>query len=136
MTNPPFILEHLEFIGRCLNHPMVFSYLHIPVQCGSNTVLDKMKREYTVEEFERVCDTLLEACPELELATDIICGFPGETEDDFQKTMNLVQKYQFRHCHISQFYPRPGTLAARMKKVPTKVHLFQNSAILDFCLGG
>ena len=49
MTNPPYILEHLDFIGRCLKHPFVYSYLHIPVQCGSNAVLDRMKREYTVE---------------------------------------------------------------------------------------
>lgn len=63
----------------------------------------------------------MEMCPELELATDIICGFPGETDEDFQKTMQLVNKYKFPHCHISQFYSRPGTLAAKMKKVPTKV---------------
>jgi len=67
-----------------------------------------------------VCDKLLEVCPELELATDIICGFPGETEADYEKTKELVGRYRFRHCHISQFYPRPGTPAARMKRVPTK----------------
>ena len=67
-----------------------------------------------------MCDTLLAACPELELATDIICGFPGETDEDFEATVRLVRKYRFLHCHISQFYPRPGTPAARMKKVPTK----------------
>lgn len=72
-------------------------------------------------EFELVCDTLLKACPELELATDIICGFPGETDEDFEATLRLVRKYRFPHCHISQFYPRPGTPAARMKRVPTKI---------------
>lgn len=74
-----------------------------------------------VLEFEHVCDTLLKACPQLELATDIICGFPGETEEDFEATMRLVAKYRFLHCHISQFYPRPGTPAARMKRVPTNI---------------
>lgn len=64
----------------------------------------------------RVADTLLELVPGLELATDIICGFPGETDEDFEATMALVRKYRFPHTHISQFYPRPGTLAARMKK--------------------
>lgn len=49
MTNPPFILEHLEHIANILNHPFVFSYLHVPVQSGSNAILEKMKREYTVE---------------------------------------------------------------------------------------
>ncbi|KAK9824274.1 hypothetical protein WJX72_009107 [[Myrmecia] bisecta] len=119
MTNPPFILEHLDAIAEALNHPRVFAYLHVPVQSGSDAVLTAMNREYSVAEFERVADTLLRAVPGLELATDIICGFPGETDDDFAATMRLVRKYRFSHCHISQFYPRPGTPAARMKKVPS-----------------
>ena len=49
MTNPPYILEHLKFIGQCLHHLFVYSYLHIPVQSGSNAVLERMKREYTIE---------------------------------------------------------------------------------------
>uniref|UniRef100_A0A7S0RPG7 TRAM domain-containing protein n=1 Tax=Chlamydomonas leiostraca TaxID=1034604 RepID=A0A7S0RPG7_9CHLO len=57
----------------------------------------------------------------MELATDIICGFPGETEEDWAATMALCGHYRFGHCHISQFYPRPGTPAARMKRVPTEV---------------
>lgn len=65
----------------------------------------------------QVVDTLRELVPGLELATDIICGFPGETEQDFEETMALLEKYRFPHCHISQFYPRPGTPAARMKRV-------------------
>eukprot|EP01025_Chloroclados_australasicus_P031033 TRINITY_DN3131_c0_g1_i1.p1 TRINITY_DN3131_c0_g1~~TRINITY_DN3131_c0_g1_i1.p1 ORF type:complete len:530 (+),score=31.12 TRINITY_DN3131_c0_g1_i1:150-1739(+) len=121
MTNPPFILEHLHAISECLNHPAVFSYLHIPVQSGSNKVLLKMNREYTVEEFKHVADTLLARVPGLELATDIICGFPGETDQDFEETIELVKQYRFSHCHISQFYSRPGTAAAAMKKVPSKI---------------
>lgn len=84
MTNPPFILEHLDAIAECLRHPAVFSYLHVPVQSGSDAVLKSMNRDYSVGEFERVCDTLLAQVPGMELATDIICGFPGETEEDFQ----------------------------------------------------
>jgi len=121
MTNPPFILEHLPAIAEALRHPCVFAYLHVPVQSGSNAVLGAMNREYTVEEFRQVCDTLLALVPGLQLATDIICGFPGETDADFEETMELVRRYRFSHCHISQFYPRPGTPAARMKKVPSQV---------------
>ena len=62
---------------QILNHPYVFSYLHIPVQSGSDAVLTAMNREYTRAEFERVADTLLSLVPGLVLATDIICGFPG-----------------------------------------------------------
>lgn len=67
MTNPPYILEHLEDIGRILRHPCVFAYLHVPVQSGSDAVLDRMHREYTRAEFEKTCDTLLNTCPGIEL---------------------------------------------------------------------
>ena len=62
---------------QALNHEGVFKWLHIPVQSGSNAVLTAMRREYTVEEFCQVADTLLELVPGLHLATDVICGFPG-----------------------------------------------------------
>ena len=121
MTNPPFILEHLEAISTALNHPSVFSYLHVPVQSGSDDVLKGMNREYTRAEFERVCDVLLEKVDGMEFATDIISGFPGETDVDHEETMTLIRKYRFPHCHLSSFYPRPGTPAARMKRVDTKI---------------
>jgi len=121
MSNPPFMLDTLDEIAQVLNHPLVFSYLHIPVQSGSNAVLEGMNREYTAEEFRKCADTLLALVPGLELATDIICGFPGETEKDHGETLRLVADYKFPHCHISQFYPRPGTPAARMKRVPTQI---------------
>ncbi|CAI5467871.1 unnamed protein product [Closterium sp. Yama58-4] len=119
MTNPPYILEHLPEIAKILNHACVYKFLHLPVQSGSKSVLEGMRREYTVEEFCRVVDTLMSLVPGLEIATDIICGFPGETAADFEQTMDLIRKYKFAQVHISQFYPRPGTPAARMPKVPS-----------------
>lgn len=121
MTNPPFILEHLKEIANVLNHPSVYSFLHVPVQSGSDSVLAAMNREYTVSQFRRVVDTLIELVPGMQVATDIICGFPGETDEDFTQTVSLVKEYKFPQVHISQFYPRPGTPAARMKKVPSTV---------------
>ncbi|KAM7278497.1 hypothetical protein ACFE04_005631 [Oxalis oulophora] len=121
MTNPPYILEHLKEIASVLSHPYVYSFLHVPVQSGSDAVLTAMKREYTVGEFKTVVDTLTELVPGMQIATDIICGFPGETDEHFSETMNLIKDYKFAQVHISQFYPRPGTPAARMKKVPSSV---------------
>ena len=121
MTNPPYILAHLDAVAEAMRHPAVYAWMHIPVQAGSNRVLDAMKREYTVEEFKKVCDTLLEAVPGMSIATDIIAGFPGETDDDWKETMALIQHYKFAEVHISQFYPRPGTPAAKMKRVPTQI---------------
>ena len=120
MTNPPYILAHLPAVAEAMKHPSVYAFLHVPVQAGSDSVLDAMRREYTVKEFETVCDYLLANVPDITIATDIICGFPGETEEDWNATMSLCRKYDFREVHISQFYPRPGTPAARMKRVDTK----------------
>ena len=77
MTNPPYMKFHLPQIAKILNHPRVYSFLHIPVQSGNNEVLKNMNREYTLEDFEIVCDYLLENVPGITIATDIICGFPG-----------------------------------------------------------
>ncbi|GMP47868.1 hypothetical protein CsSME_00015429 [Camellia sinensis var. sinensis] len=121
MTNPPYILEHLKDIADVLCHPCVYSFLHVPVQSGSDAVLAAMNREYTVGEFRTVVDTLTELVPGMQIATDIICGFPGETDEDFGQTVSLIDEYKLPQVHISQFYPRPGTPAARMKKVPSTV---------------
>ncbi|NXC32127.1 CDKAL methylthiotransferase, partial [Campylorhamphus procurvoides] len=121
MTNPPYILEHLEEMAKILNHPRVYAFLHIPVQSASDSVLMDMKREYCVADFKQVVDFLRDKVPGITIATDIICGFPGETDEDFQETMKLVEQYRFPSLFINQFYPRPGTPAAKMPQVPASV---------------
>ncbi|XP_036071881.1 threonylcarbamoyladenosine tRNA methylthiotransferase isoform X2 [Oryzias melastigma] len=121
MTNPPYILEHLEEMAKILNHPRVYGFLHVPVQSASDSVLMDMKREYCIDDFKRVVDFLKDRVPGVTIATDIICGFPGETEEDFQETLELVKLYRFPSLFINQFYPRPGTPAAKMEQVPAQV---------------
>ena len=121
MTNPPYMREHLPAIAALLNHSRCYAFLHIPVQSGSDRVLHAMRREYTAAEFREVADALLAAVPGLTIATDIICGFPGETESDHAETLRLVQHYRFPVLNISQFYPRPGTPAARLPRIATHV---------------
>jgi tRNA A37 methylthiotransferase MiaB len=87
----------------------------------------------TCTDFKKCADTLLELVPGIQLATDIICGFPGESDKDFEETIDLVAQYRFSHTHISQFYPRPGTPAARMKKVRSQVCLSYLGAELQPC---
>ncbi|XP_041040116.1 threonylcarbamoyladenosine tRNA methylthiotransferase isoform X3 [Carcharodon carcharias] len=144
MTNPPYILEHLEEMAKILLHPRVYSFLHVPVQTGSDTVLMDMKREYCIADFKRVADFLKEQVPGITIATDIICGFPGETEADFQETVKLVQEYKFPSLFINQFYPRPGTPAAKMEQVPAQMkkqrtrvlsQLFQSYTPYDHKIG-
>ena len=121
MTNPPYILDELESIAEFLNHPRVFKFLHIPIQSGSNRVLDDMRREYTREQFKHIVEFLREHVPGISIATDIICGFPTEQPEDHQDTLDLIDEVKPPIMHISQFYPRPGTPAARMMRVPTSI---------------
>jgi len=144
MTNPPYMLKHIEEVAKVLNHPNVFEFIHIPVQSGSNDVLRKMVREYTVEDFETLVNGLKQRVPKLSVATDIICGFPYETDEDHQQTVDLVKRYCFPTLNISQFYPRPGTPAASMKRIPTKIvksrstqlsEIFRSYQTLDHFIG-
>merc|ERR1711907_759386 len=119
MTNPPYILEHLEAIAEICNEPCMYSFLHLPVQAASDKGLDDMRRKYTRAEFEHVVDFLCARVPDFTIATDMICGFPTETKEDFAESLDLVRKYHFPILNISQFYPRKGTPAARMPRVHT-----------------
>uniref|UniRef100_A0A0A1WDX7 tRNA-t(6)A37 methylthiotransferase n=1 Tax=Zeugodacus cucurbitae TaxID=28588 RepID=A0A0A1WDX7_ZEUCU len=121
MTNPPYILEHLEEIAKILNHPRVYAFMHVPVQSGSDSVLGEMKREYCRSDFEHVVDFLRSRVPGVTIATDIICGFPTETEEDFEETMDMCAKYHFPSLFINQFFPRPGTPAAKMERIPANL---------------
>eukprot|EP01134_Creolimax_fragrantissima_P002080 CFRG2080T1 len=119
MTNPPYILEHKEEMAKILMHPRVYKFLHIPIQAASDRVLDVMKREYTCADFEELTSFLVENVLGMTVSTDIICGFPTETAEEFEETLELVRKFKFPVLNISKFYPRPGTPAARMKRVDT-----------------
>jgi len=121
MTNPPYITQHIEGIIEVLKRPNVHAFMHIPVQSGSDAVLQSMRREYTVAEFSFLIDRLKEAIPDIFILSDIIAGFPAESAEDWEATMALVRKYKFQGLHISQFYARPGTPAARMKPLKSKV---------------
>nr|XP_023027575.1 threonylcarbamoyladenosine tRNA methylthiotransferase [Leptinotarsa decemlineata] len=120
MTNPPYILEHLEEIAKIMKNPRVYSFLHVPVQSGSDQVLADMKRQYCRLDFENVVDFLQERVPGMTIATDIICGFPTETDADFAETMDLCKKYKFPSLFINQFFPRPGTPAALLPRIPAQ----------------
>lgn len=121
MTNPPYILEHLEAMAEIFLDERMYSFLHIPVQSGSDSVLSDMKREYCRSDFEHIVDFMKVRIPRMTIATDIICGFPTETEENFKETLSLVSKYKFPSLFINQFYPRPGTPAAKMKRIATQI---------------
>ncbi len=94
--------------------PKLASHLHLPVQSGSDRVLRRMKRFYTREKYLDVVRKLRAARPDLVLSTDVITGFPGETEDDFLQTMSLLDEVRFESSFSFNYSPRPGTPALRL----------------------
>jgi len=100
--------------------PQLVSQLHLPVQSGSNEILQKMKRNYTVEHFVDVVHRIKEIRPELRVSSDFIVGFPGETHADFLKTMELVNYIKFDSSFSFIYSPRPGTPATKLED-PTPI---------------
>ena len=95
--------------------------IHLPVQSGSDDVLRRMNRHYTHDDFLHIVDKLRTACPEIAITTDLIVGFPGETEEDFEETLRLVREVRFDSAFTFIYSPRPGTPAAKMEQVPDAV---------------
>lgn len=93
----------------------VVRHLHIPIQSGSDTVLKRMRRKYTMKSFAERLDRLKEALPGLAITSDVIVGFPGETEEEFMETYNFIKKYKFSELHVFPYSKRTGTPAARME---------------------
>ncbi|KAB2338608.1 tRNA (N(6)-L-threonylcarbamoyladenosine(37)-C(2))-methylthiotransferase MtaB [Cytobacillus depressus] len=104
-----------EVIEVINNSNMIVRHLHIPLQSGSNTVLKRMRRKYTMEFFGERLDRLKEALPGLAVTSDVIVGFPGETEEEFMETYNFIKEHKFSELHVFPYSKRTGTPAARME---------------------
>ncbi|OCA92506.1 tRNA (N(6)-L-threonylcarbamoyladenosine(37)-C(2))-methylthiotransferase MtaB [Pseudobacillus wudalianchiensis] len=103
--------EVIEVIDRS---NIVVRHLHVPLQSGSNTVLKRMRRKYTMEFFADRLNRLKQALPGLAVTSDVIVGFPGETEEEFMETYNFIKEHQFSELHVFPYSKRTGTPAARM----------------------
>ncbi|MAJ28576.1 tRNA (N(6)-L-threonylcarbamoyladenosine(37)-C(2))-methylthiotransferase MtaB [bacterium TMED181] len=89
-------------------------FFHVPLQSGSSKILEAMGRDYSLEEFREAMQRVRHRLPDATVATDLIIGFPGETEEDFQESMNLVEEFRFAKVHLFPYSPRPRTRAARL----------------------
>ena len=110
---PTIITE--EFVDRLKKLEKICDHFHLSLQSGCNETLSRMNRKYTTEEFKNVCKILRKAYPNVSLTTDIIVGFPGETEEEFNKTYEFLKEINFYKMHIFKYSPRKGTKAADMK---------------------
>lgn len=122
-TSPYPTYYSAELLKLHENEAKLCPHIHIPFQSGSDTVLKKMCRGYTVAQAKRFLDDIHALKRKISITTDIIVGFPGETEEDFQQTLDLVNYGKFDMIYIGIYSPRPGTLAQRKypDEIPYKV---------------
>ncbi|WP_010479273.1 tRNA (N(6)-L-threonylcarbamoyladenosine(37)-C(2))-methylthiotransferase [Thermococcus zilligii] len=118
MMNPNHVIRILDELIDAYQSGKVYKFLHLPVQSGDNGVLRRMGRNYTVEEFEEIVGEFRRKVPGLNLNTDIIVGFPGETDEAFENTLELVKRVKPDKINVSRYSPRPGTIAAKWKQLP------------------
>lgn len=119
-SNPRYMSDELiEAMAEC---EKVCEHLHLPVQSGSNRILKKMARRYTIEEYLEIIEKVRKAIPSCAITTDIIVGFPGEKDEDFEKTVELIKTVRFDEIFSFKFSPRPGTVAAKMpEQIPEEI---------------
>jgi len=111
-----------ELIDAMASLPPVCHHVHLPVQAGDDEILAAMHRGYTVAEYRKIVEQLRRAMPDIAITTDLMVGFPGETEEQFLRTMSLVEEVRFDGAFMFAFSPRPGTKAAAMpNQVPHDV---------------
>ncbi len=125
-----------ELINAYATEPKLAGHLHLPVQSGSNEILRAMRRRYTVEEYQEKINQLRAARPGISITSDFIIGFPGETEEDFLATFNLVKEINFDNSFSFIYSPRPGTLAAKMEDNISLKEKKQRLALLQAQLNG
>ncbi|MBI3032891.1 tRNA (N(6)-L-threonylcarbamoyladenosine(37)-C(2))-methylthiotransferase [Candidatus Woesearchaeota archaeon] len=121
MGNPDHYLKMIPNLIEAFKHKKMFKFLHIPLQAGNNEVLANMERNYTTEEYKYIITEFKKAIPQIHIMTDIICGFPGETDEQFEDTLKIIEETKPDSVNISRYSARPKTVAATWKQLPTHV---------------
>jgi MiaB/RimO family radical SAM methylthiotransferase len=117
MMNPMYMPKIREGLLEAFENPKVFKFLHIPVQSGSNRILKEMKRGHTAKVFKDTAEKFQKKFGKFTISTDIIVGFPTESEEDFQQTIELINDVKPDVINLSRYSARPGTKAAKMKQL-------------------
>ena len=120
MTSHPKDLND-DIIDAMANSSNICNNLHLPIQAGSDKVLADMNRRYDSAKYLKTIEKLRKAMPDIGITTDIMVGFPTETEDDFQKTLEIVEKVRYSNAFTFIYSPRKGTPAAKMEQIPYAV---------------
>ncbi len=121
MLNPEHLGGYIKEFASALNHERFYKFVHLPVQSGSDAVLHDMRRRYSVESFEEQVRVLRSEIEGVAIATDIIVGYPTESDEDFEDTMALLSRMRFEMINISRFAPRPHARASSLPQLPARL---------------
>jgi threonylcarbamoyladenosine tRNA methylthiotransferase CDKAL1 len=120
MMTPNTVTDIRDDLVAAFKNSKIFKFVHLPVQSGDDTVLKRMRRFYAIQDFRETVNAFRTAFPKITLATDIICGFPGETVEAFENTLKLIGEVQPDIVNVSKFFARPHTAAAKMREAFVK----------------
>ncbi len=121
MMHPGFVKLFIDDLLEVYQNKKIYKFFHLPVQSGSDKILRLMKRNYTAEDYYDVVKKIKEKFPDAQIWTDVIVGFPEETEEDFEKTIKLIKDTKPDWVNVSRFSSRTGTEAQKMKQIPTEI---------------
>ncbi|MDR0309411.1 MAG: tRNA (N(6)-L-threonylcarbamoyladenosine(37)-C(2))-methylthiotransferase [Candidatus Methanoplasma sp.] len=121
MMNPDSLMSIADDLLDVMDDPRIYRFLHIPVQSGSDRILRRMNRPYSAEGFFDLADKLRSRYPDISISTDLISGFPGETDEDHAKSLELIERLRADTVNITRFSPRPGTEAVSMEPVHGRI---------------
>jgi tRNA A37 methylthiotransferase MiaB len=121
MANPEHVKKYYKDLINIFKDKKIIKFLHLPVQSGSDKVLKDMKRDYTIKEFKKIVKEFRKEIPNICISTDIIVGYPTETEEDFKKTIELIKNLRFEVINVSKFASRPKTYASKLKQLQSQV---------------
>ncbi len=134
MMNPFTLLKNIDSIIKGYNDPKIYKFLHLPVQSGNNEILKMMKRKYTTDDFFNIVKQFRKHYSNLTLSTDIIVGFPTETDEQFQHTINLLEQIKPDVTNITRFSARPFTKAKSMKgRIKTEIVKNRSKKLTQLC---
>jgi len=135
LTNHPKDFSN-ELIKEMTKNPKIIKYVHLPFQAGDNAILKKMNRHYTRQDYLKLIAKIKKAMPGVVITTDIIVGFPGETKQQFTKTLEVMKKVGFKQAFVAKYSPRPGTAAYKLKdNVPFEEKKRREQILLKLVIG-
>ena len=134
MMSPYTALKNLDSIIKGFDHPNIYKFLHLPVQSGDNDILKNMNRKYTIDDFLEIIKKFRKKFPDITISTDVIVGFPTETHEQFQNTVDLLKTVKPDITNITRYSARPYTKAKTMKgRVRTEVVKERSKILTELC---